>query len=87
MLIKASIVKKSKLTQAIEEITHQIEQYRKNATSLIDYNVIGTGVIYPGTKITIGPYSMNINNEFSNSKFYPDQNGIVFGPVLPSDVP
>lgn len=86
MLIKASIMKKAQLTEKVEEIKKQVETAKENASTLIDYSVIATGVVYPGTKITIGIHSMNVVNEYSNSKFYADQERIVFGPVLPSDI-
>jgi Predicted polymerase, most proteins contain PALM domain, HD hydrolase domain and Zn-ribbon domain len=86
LLLKSSILKKSQLTEAVEGIKKQVESFNKKANSLIDFNVVGTGIIYPGTKISIGPYSMNINTEYSNTKFYADQERIIFGPVLPSDI-
>ena len=86
MLLKAAILKKSQLSKEVDEITKQIEEYKANATSLVDYHLIGTGIIYSGTKLVIGPHTMNVHTDYSNSKFYAGQDGIVFGPVLPSDI-
>lgn len=86
LLLKASIVKKSKLTEAVESIKKQISSLQQKTANLIDYNIVGQGIIYPGTKMVIGPHTINIQSEYSNMKFYADQERIVFGPVLPSDI-
>lgn len=84
--IKAAIFKKGQLVEAVDQIKKEISKEKERAANLIDFNVTGIGVVYPGTKITIGPYTMNVQNENSNMKFHPDQEHIVIGPVLPSDI-
>ena len=85
LLLKASIMKKSQLTDKVELIKKQISSLEEKTANLIDFNVIGQSIIYPGTKLTIGPYTLNIQSEYSNTKFYANQEQIVSGPVLPSD--
>ncbi len=85
LLLKASIMKKSQLSEAVEQIKKQIKDLEEKTASLVDFNIVGLGIIYPGTKMSIGPHTTNIQNEYSNTKFYADPERIVFGPVLPSD--
>lgn len=84
-LVKAAILKKTKLTEAVNQIKKQIKEAQERNTSLMDFCVIGVGVVYPGTRITIGPYTLNMQSEYNNMRFYADQERVVFGPVLPSD--
>jgi len=83
--IKMAIIKKGRLAGAVNEIKKQINEEKKKADCLIDFNITGLGIVYPGTKMTIGPFTMNIQNENSSMKFYADQEHIVTGLVLPSD--
>jgi uncharacterized protein (DUF342 family) len=85
-LVKMAILKKGKLTDEINQIKKQIKEAQERNQSLMEFSVVGLGIIYPGTKITIGPFTMNVQNEYSNMRFYADQERIVFGPVLPSDL-
>ncbi len=85
MLLKASIMKKSQLNEAVQSLKKQISSLEQKTNSLVDFHVVGVGIIYPGTKMSIGPHTTNIQNEYSNTKFYADQERIVSGPVLPSD--
>ena len=85
-MIKMAIIKKGKLAGAVNNIKKQINEEKKKADCLIDFNITGLGIVYPGTKMTIGPFTMNIQNENSNMKFYADQEHIVIGLVLPSDI-
>jgi len=86
LLLKASIMRKGKLFETVESIKKQITDLKQKTEKLTDYNIVGLGIIYPNTKMAIGPHTLNIQNEYSNMKFYADQEQIVFGPVLPSDV-
>jgi uncharacterized protein (DUF342 family) len=85
-LIKSAIFEKSRLTETVNNIKKQIKEAQAKNQSLMDFNITGTGIIYPGTKMTIGPFTLNVQTETSNMKFYVDQDHIVFGPVLPSDM-
>jgi uncharacterized protein len=85
-MIKAAIFKKGQLAEAVNQIKKQISKAKEKTASLIDFNITGLGIVYPGTKMTIGPFTMNIQNENSNMKFYADQEHIVVGLVLPSDI-
>jgi uncharacterized protein len=85
-MIKAGILKKGRLNEVINQIKKQISKAQEESASLMDFNITGIGIVYPGTKITIGPFTMNVQNENSNMKFYPNQEHIVTGPILPSDV-
>lgn len=84
--IKSAIMKKSKLTEEVNRIKKKIKEAQAKNQSLMDFNIIGVGVVYPGTRMTIGPFTLNVQNENSNMKFYADQEHIVLGPVLPSDI-
>lgn len=86
LLLKASIMKKGQLNEAVQTIKKQISNLQQKTSNLIDFNIIGLGIVYPGTKMSIGPHTTNIQNEYSNTKFYADQERIVSGPVLPSDI-
>lgn len=85
MLLKASIMKKSQLSEAVDAIKKEIGSIEQKTNNLVDFNIVGLSIIYPGTKMSIGPHTTNIQNEYSNTKFYADQERIVSGPVLPSD--
>lgn len=84
-LVKSAILKKGKLTEAVNQIQNQIKEAKEKNQSLMDFSIIGVGIVYPGTRITIGPFTMNVQSEYSNMRFYADQEHILFGPVLPSD--
>lgn len=81
------------LTQKVGEAEAEAEECRRRAEELeaapvastIDFNVVGVKTIYAGTKISIGSYSRNLSNDYSNMKFYLEKDDIVFGPALPSD--
>lgn len=85
-LFKSAILKKTKLSEAVESAKAEIRAYQEKVSKLIDYHILGTGVIYPGTKLVIGLYTLNVSSEYSSTKFYADQERIVFGPILPSDL-
>ena len=71
----------------------QIQELEKKAAleekmkseSPADYNIIGLKVIYAGTRLLIGNFTMDLTNDYSNTKFYAGKDQIVQGPVLPSD--
>lgn len=86
MLIKAGIVKQSRLAQEVEALKIELKDASELKNKLVDYKVIGTNIIYSGTKMTIGPHTMNLNNDYSNSKFYAVLQNIVIAPVLSSDI-
>lgn len=86
LLMKAAIIKKSKLFEAVELLKIEIEKASEVNNNLSDYKIIGVGIVYSGTKITIGPYIINLNNDNSNTKFYASTEKIVLAPVLPSDI-
>lgn len=85
LLIKSSVLKKSKMVESLEQLKSKVSNMEKEMANLIDFHIIGSGITYPGTKIVIGPFTYNVHNECSNTKFHADQNGVVLGPVLPSD--
>jgi Predicted polymerase, most proteins contain PALM domain, HD hydrolase domain and Zn-ribbon domain len=85
-LIKSAIFEKGRLTEAVNQIKKQIKEAQEKNQSLMDFNITGTGIVYPGTRMTIGPFTLNVQTESSNVKFYANQERIVFGPVLPSDM-
>lgn len=85
LMLKASIVTKNRLTEAVEQLKQQIQKLEAQKAGLADFCIIGHGIVYAGTKLTIGPFSANLQNDYSNTKFHANQNQIVAGPVLPSD--
>jgi uncharacterized protein (DUF342 family) len=85
LMIKSAIYRKSKYVEAVNKIQKQIQEAQQKTNSLMDFNITGAGVVYPGTKITIGPFTMNVQNENSHMKFYAGTDHIVIGPMLPSD--
>jgi uncharacterized protein (DUF342 family) len=86
LLIKSAIIEKTRLTEEVNQIKKQIKEAQEKNTSLMDFCIIGIGIVYPGTRITIGPFTMNVQSEYSNMRFYANQEQIIFGPVLPSDI-
>lgn len=87
LLIKAAIMKKVQLGEAVKAIEAKIQNLKETTNELSDYKIVGSSIVYTGTKMTIGPFNININNDYSNTKFYAGPEGIVFAPVLPSDLP
>lgn len=86
LLMKSAITKKGKLTEEVELLKAEIKKVSEVNTNLIDYKIVGAGIVYSGTKIIIGPYTINVNQDNSNTKFYVNTGEIVFAPVLPSDM-
>ena len=86
LLFKSAIAKKSKLVEAVELLKTEIKKASEANLNLIDYKIVGAGIVYSGTKIIIGPYTINLNQDNSNTKFYSNSGEIVFAPVLPSDM-
>ncbi|MDF2631771.1 MAG: hypothetical protein K0Q85_367 [Caproiciproducens sp.] len=86
LLMKAAIVKKSQLTEAVEVIKAKLKKASEVKNNLTDYKIVGTNIVYAGTKMTIGPHTVNMDNDNSNTKFYATSEKIVLAPVLPSDV-
>lgn len=87
LLIKAAIMKKVQLGEAVKAIEAKIQNLKETTNELSDYKIVGSSIVYTGTKMTIGPFNININNDYSNTKFYAGPEGIVMAPVLPSDLP
>jgi uncharacterized protein (DUF342 family) len=85
MLIKAALIKKNRLSREVEDLKSKLKTVSELKNSLVDYKIIGTRIIYSGTKITIGPHIMNLNDDYSNSKFYAVSQNIVIAPILSSD--
>lgn len=84
-MIKAAILKKAKMAEEIQEIKDKIKLTDEKRTSLSQFKIVGTGVVYIGTKMSIGPYNLTLTADYSNTKFYINSDQIVFNPVLPSD--
>ena len=87
LMVKAAMMRKFQLGEAVKAIDTKIQKLKEAKNELSDYKIVGISIIYTGTKLTIGPFNMNINNDYSNTKFYAGPDGIVFAPVLPSDLP
>ncbi|TQI65465.1 FapA family protein [Clostridium sp. KNHs216] len=87
LMVKAALMKKIQMGEAIKAIDAKIQKLKETKNQLSDYKIVGTSIIYIGTKMTIGPFIMNINNDYSNTKFYAGPEGIVSAPVLLSDLP
>ena len=87
LIIKAALMKKIQLSEAVKAIEAKIQKLKEAKNELSDYKIVGSSIVYTGTKMTIGPFNININNDYSNTKFYAGPEGIVFAPVLPSDMP
>ncbi len=85
LMIKSAIYRKSKYVEEVNKIQKQIQDAQIKTNSLMDFNITGVGIVYPGTKITIGPFTMNVMNEYSHMKFYAGADRIASGPMLPSD--
>jgi len=86
LLMKAATLKKSQLTEAVEVIKARLKKASEVKNNLTDYKIIGTNIVYAGTKMTIGPHTVNLNDDNSNTKFYATSEKIVLAPVLPSDI-
>ncbi len=86
LLMKSAIAKKGQFINAVELLKSEIKKASEVKNNLTDYKIVGSGIVYSGTKITIGPYTMNINDDYSNTKFYASTEKIVIAPVLPSDI-
>lgn len=90
-----SILKKKALTDAgIKDLEGKISAEQKDSEreknntddpSFLDFNIIGNKIIYVGTKMEIGSFTLSLANDYSNTKFYADKEQIVGVPVLPSD--
>ncbi|MBW7573371.1 FapA family protein [Caproiciproducens faecalis] len=87
LMMKAALMKKIQLNEAVKAIEANIQKTKETQSQLFDYKIVGSSIIYTGTKIVIGPFTMNINNDYSNTKFHAGPDGIVSAPVLPSDLP
>jgi Predicted polymerase, most proteins contain PALM domain, HD hydrolase domain and Zn-ribbon domain len=87
LIVKAALMRKVQLGEAIKAIDAKIQKLKETKNELSDYKIVGSSIIYIGTKMTIGPFIMNINNDYSNTKFYAGPEGIVSAPVLLSDLP
>jgi hypothetical protein len=86
MIIKTAIIRKSQLAGEVKSLKEKVRKLSEKKNNLTDFKIIGLSYIYTGTKMKIGPYKLNINNDYSNTKFYANNNEIVFAPVLPSDI-
>lgn len=86
MVLKAAMLKKGQIMAAIESIEKEIKAAEEQTLQLSDYKVVASGIAYTGVKLEIGPYSMQLMQENSNTKFYANRDHIVFAPVLPSDM-
>lgn len=89
LLIKSIIQKKAVADENIKKLTNEIQENEKDLKSddysYLNFNVIGIKTIYRGTKLTFGPITENLTNDYSNTKFYIDKGHIVPGQILPSD--
>jgi len=83
--LKTAITKKSQFAALVELLQKNIKELEEAQHTFADFQIIGVKIIYPGTKINIANYYFNIENEYSNTKFYADTEHIVFAPILPSD--
>lgn len=83
--LKAAITKKAQFSALIGMLEKSIQKKEDAKQTFADFKVICMGITYPATKLTIANFVMNINNEYSNTKFYADGEHIVFAQILPSD--
>lgn len=72
----------SMMQRKIDEKREKIEKSKKSTT---DFKIIALSRIFPGTKITVGPFTQNLNVEYSNTKVYTDGETIVFAPISSAD--
>lgn len=87
MIQAAAEKKKDQYHKLVQELESKLNESRQSLNSFLDFHVIATGIIFPGTKIVISNSTYNVVKETSNAKFYLNFEGITFGPVLPSDAP
>lgn len=83
--IKKLMLQKSSVAGKITELEQLLAELQKENSKVFEYKVVATKVCYTGTKINIAYMSLNIDDDYQNSKFYVDAHKITFGPVLPSD--
>lgn len=82
-----TLLQKIRSSEKLEENSkNQIEKLQAMPLeSVADFNVIGYGTIFAGTKVTIGSENTTLNSDYSRMKFYMSDGKIVSGPLLPSD--
>lgn len=85
LLLRNLILKKSQTENGIRLLEDRIKKGEQRSRSLLDFCVIGVKVIHAGVKMKIGDFSLLLDSDYCNMKFYPDKERIVSGPVLPSD--
>lgn len=84
-IIRALIKKKNTIVLRRNELQSFIEREENRSNELEHFKVIALSRAFPEVRIAIGPYTQVLETEYSNSKFYAGQEGIVFAPILPSD--
>ena len=84
-MIKAAIIKKAKMADEVQNIKDKLKIAGEKKNSLSEFKIVGSSVVYIGTKMSIGPFNLTLMNDYSNMKFYANADEIVFSPVLPSD--
>lgn len=84
--LKSASVKQNQINAAIQTLQQHIEQDEKNNQQLSYYEIMVSGIAYPGVSIEIGPYRMKLLQENSCTKFYGNVDRVVFAPLLQSEI-
>lgn len=85
LLLRNLILKKSQTESEIRLLEDRIKKSEQKSRSLLDFCVIGVKVIHAGVKLKIADYSLLLDSDYCNMKFYLEKEKVVSGPILPSD--
>lgn len=84
--LKNLILQKGRNAETVHNLKKQIQEAQARQASYMDFHVAGIHTIYAGTKIAIGNFTQLLNNDYSYTKFYSEREGLVNGPLMPSDI-
>lgn len=83
--LKKVMHEKNIVAGEITKLEQDLEELKNSSSKLYEYKVVATKMCYTGTRINIGYVYMNIDTDYSNSKFYAEGHTIQVGPVTPAD--
>lgn len=83
--LKKVMYEKTAVAGEIAKLEQNLDELKNSSSKLYEYKVVATKMCYPGTRINIGYVYMNIDTDYSNSKFYAEGHTIQVGPVTPAD--
>lgn len=87
-VFKILLTQKSQQGALLSELNKEMEEIKEKQLSFdfSDMKIIAKSVMHPGVKLSVGPFTMYIDKDFSASKFYAGEDGIEFGPITPADM-